>query len=197
MPTDLSYTPFFYDDVRLAIESLRKGGIILYPTDTVWGLGCMATHIPAINRIYQIKQRYEKKSFIVLVDSVEMLERYVNYVPPVVLDLMESYQKPLTIVYQGAKNLPSTLVANDNTIAIRIVKHPFCQEVIKAIDVPLVSTSANVSGFPPASTYSAISEDIKSKVDYIAMTDRDRLHAPSPSTIIRILPSGDFETLRD
>jgi L-threonylcarbamoyladenylate synthase len=197
MSTDLSYTPFFYDDVRLAVETLKKGGVILYPTDTIWGLGCMATHVPAINRIYQIKQRYEKKSFIILVDSLEMLERYVAHVPPVAIDLMESYRKPLTIVYQGARNLPPVLVAHDNTVAIRLVKHPFCQEVIKGIQVPLVSTSANVSGFPPAPTFSAISEEIRSKVDYIAMTDRDRLHKPSPSTIVRFLPSGDFETLRD
>ncbi|MEJ5302330.1 MAG: threonylcarbamoyl-AMP synthase [Bacteroidales bacterium] len=197
MSTDLSYTPFFYDDVRLAVDALKKGGVILYPTDTIWGLGCLADHVPAINRIYQIKQRYEKKSFIILVDSVDMLKRYVAEVPPVALDLIESYQKPLTIVYQRARNLPAVLVADDSTIAIRVIKHPFCQEVIKAINVPLVSTSANVSGFPPAPTFSAISEEIKSKVDYIAMTDRDRLNKPSPSTIIRILPSGDFETLRD
>lgn len=197
MSTDITYTPFFFDDVRLAVDTLKKGGVILYPTDTIWGLGCLADHVPAINRIYQIKQRYEKKSFIILVDSIEMLKRYVNEVPPVALDLIESYQRPLTIVYQQARNLPAILVADDNTIAIRLVKHPFCQEVLKAINVPLVSTSANASGFRPAPTFSAISEEIKSKVDYIAMTDRDRLNKPSPSTIIRILPSGDFETLRD
>lgn len=197
MSTDITSTPFFYDDVRLAVDTLKKGGVILYPTDTIWGLGCMANQPAAISRIYQIKQRYEKKSFIILVDSVDMLEKYVSNVPPVALDLMESYHKPLTIVYQGARNLPSILVADDQTIAIRVVKHPFCEAVIQAIGVPLVSTSANISGFPPAPTFSAIAEEIKSKVDYIAMTDRDRLHKPSPSTLIRILPSGDFETLRD
>ncbi|MGC8865537.1 MAG: L-threonylcarbamoyladenylate synthase [Bacteroidales bacterium] len=197
MSTDITSTPFFYDDIRLAVETLKKGGVILYPTDTIWGLGCMANQPTAISRIYQIKQRYEKKSFIILVDSLEMLKKYVADVPQVAIDLMESYHKPLTIVYPQARNLPTILIAEDKTIAIRVVKHPFCEEVIRATGVPLISTSANISGFPPAPTYSAITEEIKSKVDYIAMTDRDRLHKPTPSTLIKILPSGDFEVLRD
>lgn len=188
---------FFIDDVRLATQALLKGGVILYPTDTVWGLGCMADNVQAIQRVYKIKQRYEKKNLIILVNSKEMLVRYVHEVPEVVFDLIESYKKPLTVVYPKAKNLPALLIANDQSIAIRIVKHPFCIKVIDSINVPLVSTSANISGQPPATTFSTIPEEIKSQVDYIAMTDRNRLHNPSPSTIIKVFPDGNFVTIRD
>lgn len=193
----MSYSPFFEDDVNRAVEILQSGGVILYPTDTIWGIGCKANDIKAISRIYTIKQRYEKKNLIILVDSEEMLRKYVSEVPPVVLELVKTYSKPLTIVYPKARNLPSIIVANDQSIAIRIVNHPFCIEVISRIDVPLVSTSANFSGEPAPASFSTISEDIKNAVDYIAMTDRDKLQKPAASTIIRILPDGNFEILRD
>lgn len=193
----MSYSPFFEDDVNRAVEVLQSGGVILYPTDTIWGIGCKANDIKAISRIYTIKQRYEKKNLIILVDSEEMLRKYVSEVPPVALELVKTYSKPLTIVYPKARNLPSIIVANDQSIAIRIVNHPFCIEVIGRIDIPLVSTSANFSGESAPASFSTIPEDIKNAVDYIAMTDRDKLQKPAASTIIRILPDGNFEILRD
>ncbi|HNQ60578.1 MAG TPA: L-threonylcarbamoyladenylate synthase [Bacteroidales bacterium] len=188
---------FFEDDVRQAVAVLQGGGVILYPTDTIWGIGCKANDTRAISRIYTIKQRYEKKNLIILVDSEEMLRRYVTEVPAVASELIHTYSKPLTIVYPKAQNLPSILVANDQSIAIRVVKHPFCIEVIRRIDAPLVSSSANLSGEPAPASYSSITDQIKQAVDYISTTDRDKLYKPAASTLIRILPDDNFETLRD
>jgi L-threonylcarbamoyladenylate synthase len=197
MSTGPELTPFFEEDIRRAVTVLQEGGVILYPTDTIWGLGCLVSKVSAIQRIYEIKKRYEKKSLILLVNDESMLLKYVSEIPPVAFDLIQGYHKPLTVVYPGAKNLPSVLIASDKTIAIRIVKHVFCEEVIRRCGEPMVSTSANISGQPAPASFSAINELIREAVDYVAMTDRDKLHKPAASTIIRLLPHGDFETIRD
>lgn len=197
MSSEPEMTPFFEEDILRAVSVLKRGGVILYPTDTIWGLGCLASKTAAIQKIYEIKKKYEKKSLILLVNSEGMLLKYVAGIPPVAIDLIQGYHNPLTVVYPGARNLPPVLIAGDQTIAIRIVKHPFCEEVIRRCGEPLVSTSANISGQPAPATFGAIDESIRDSVDYAAMTDRDKLHKPVASTIIRLLPDGDFETVRD
>ena len=141
------------EEVKKAVEVMRRGGVILYPTDTVWGIGCDATNAEAIARIYEIKRRVESKSMIVLVDSEVKVDGYVREVPDIAWDLIEVADKPLTIIYDGAKNLPENLVAEDGSIAIRITRERFSQELCKMMRVPVVSTSANVSGEPTPRTF--------------------------------------------
>lgn len=197
MPVDFPSPIDYAVDISKTAATLLNGGVILYPTDTIWGLGCLVNQTTAIQKIYQIKQRYEKKNLIVLVNSEDMLRRYVKEVPDAALELINSYQKPLTIVYPHAQNLPQQLVAADNTIAIRIVRNLFCTEVIRLTNTGLVSTSANITGQPAPASFSSIIREIRDSVDYIAMTDRDKLNKPAASTLIRLLPGGNFETLRD
>ena len=144
-------------DIQKASEILRKGGIILYPTDTIWGLGCDATNIEAVKKIYQLKQREELKSMLVLVDNIDRIGRYIKQIPEMAIQLIEVNDLPMTIIYPGAVNLASNLVSSDGTIGIRITNDDFCQKLIRKFNKPIVSTSANVSGFTSrnASIFSA------------------------------------------
>ncbi len=184
-------------DLDQSVEFLKKGCIILYPTDTIWGLGCDATNGKAIEKIYAIKKRNEGKSLIILVDGEEMLTHYVQSVPAIVHDLVEQYDRPLTIIYPEARNLPKNLVAPDGSIAIRIVRHAFCSRLISQFGKPITSTSANVSGLPSPASYHAIPDEVKQMVDYSVILGRDDLKAASPSTIIRIDINGEFEIIRN
>jgi L-threonylcarbamoyladenylate synthase len=184
------------DEIRLAVEFLKKGRIILYPTDTIWGIGCDATLAKPVDLIYKIKQRYESKSMIILLDDPGKLTRYVKKVPSLAYDLIERYQEPLTIIYPNAVNVAKNVVAEDGTIAIRIVRDEFCRRMIALFDKPVVSTSANLSGQPAPLIFTNIPEEIKSKVDHIVNHHRNELVRTKPSTIIRILENGEFEVLR-
>jgi L-threonylcarbamoyladenylate synthase len=154
----------FNQEVQRAIEVLRAGGTILYPTDTIWGIGCDATNSRAVEKIYKLKQRVESKSLIVLLDNMEKLHLHVGKVPDITFDLLNSIETPLTIIYSNAKNLAKNVMAADKTIAIRIVREPFCSALIKSFSKPIVSTSANISNDPTALTFNKISKEIRKKL---------------------------------
>lgn len=183
-------------EVEQSLEFLKKGKVILYPTDTVWGIGCDATIYKAIKKIYKIKQREEAKSLIVLLDSPQSLEKYVEIIPPVVYDLLDNAVSPLTIVYPKAKDILKNLRAEDGSIAIRIVKDEFCEELIRRLQKPLVSTSANISGQPVATTLDQVDPQIKEKVDYIVRIHLSRVSSVKPSTIVKFDENGALKVIR-
>ncbi|OYT15682.1 MAG: threonylcarbamoyl-AMP synthase [Bacteroidetes bacterium 4572_77] len=183
-------------DIQESLKVLRKDGTILYPTDTVWGLGCDATKSKAVNNIYKIKNRKEKKSLIILVSSIEEIPNYVEHFPKQISDLIQNYPKPLTIVFPGAKNISKNLIPADGTIAIRVVKNAFCIQLIQELGNPLVSTSANISGSTTPIIYREIAKEIKSKVDYIVKHQQKKLSPASPSSIIKVDHLGNYEMLR-
>jgi L-threonylcarbamoyladenylate synthase len=184
------------EDIKKALEVLRKGGVILYPTDTVWGLGCDATNPDAVGRIYKIKKREDSKSMLVLIDHNGRLASYVREVPEIAWELIEAAVTPLTIIYPGAKNLAKNLVAEDGSIGIRISDDEFCQELIKKFGKPLVSTSANISGEKTPAVFSEISEEIKESVDYVIEWRQDDYTKKPPSSIIKLGEGGLFKIIR-
>ena len=186
----------FEDDVKKSVEVIKSGKVILYPTDTIWGIGCDASNSKAVQRIFDLKGRSIGKSMIILLDSAENLKKYVKNVPPIAFDLIENSASPITIVFSGAYNLAKNLIAEDGTIAIRIVHDEYCREVISKSGKPLVSTSANFSGSPSPLTFMEIDEDVKKKVDYVATSFRDRAGRTKASTIIKLEESGIFKVLR-
>ena len=155
------------DEAKKCVEIMRKGGVILYPTDTVWGIGCDATNVAAVQRVFEIKKRADSKAMLLLVDNADRLARYVGDVPAVAWDLIELTTKPLTIIYDGARNLAPNLVAEDGSVGIRVTSELFSKELCYRFQKPVVSTSANVSGEPTPSNYSEISPEIISAVDYV------------------------------
>lgn len=185
------------EEVLKTAEYLSKGKTILYPTDTIWGIGCDATNFRAVEKVYRIKQRVEKKSLIVLLDSAEKLEKYVEIVPGIAYDLIESIKTPLTIIFPGAKNLSKNVIAGDNTIAIRVIREPFCEALIREFGKPIVSTSANVSGEPSPILFNKISRDILDGVDYIVNLHRGDATLNRPSRIIKIEVNGEFKVIRE
>lgn len=186
----------FNQEVQRALEVLRAGGTILYPTDTIWGIGCDATNSRAVEKVYKLKQRVESKSLIVLLDDMDKLPVYVEKVPEITFDLLNCIDTPLTIIYSNARNLAKNVMAADKTIAIRIVREHFCKELIRSFKKPIVSTSANVSNDPTALMFSNISKEISDKVDYIVNLYQNRLNQTKPSTIIRLFESGEYEVIR-
>lgn len=187
----------YEDDVMDAVKVIRNGGVVLYPTDTIWGIGCDATNARAIDKIYVAKNRKDGKSLIILVADVEMLFNYVDNIPPTAIDLIHSYNKPLTIIYPLSKNLPRNLPAADGSIAVRIPRTKFCLDILKLFGKPIISTSANLTGEPAPVIFSNVSTEIRNKVDYTVYHGRDEIREPVPSTIIRLYNNGDFETIRD
>lgn len=184
------------EELKKAVDVMRRGGVILYPTDTVWGIGCDATNAEAVARIYAIKRRVESKSMIVLVDSMAKIEGYVREVPDIAWDLIDVADKPLTIIYDNAKNLPDNLVADDGSIAIRITKERFSQELCRMMRVPVVSTSANVSGEPTARNFFEISDEILNAVDFVVDYRREEEILPAPSSIIKLGSKGQVKVIR-
>ncbi len=172
--------------IKNSVSFFKTGKTILYPTDTVWGIGCDATNFEAVQKIYQLKNREESKSLIILVDSVEMLKKYVHAVSETVLNILKITEKPTTIIYPNPKNLAKNTIASDNTIAIRIPKDDFCLQLIKAFGKPIVSTSANVSGEPTPKTFSEISTAILQSVDYVVALHQDKTTEKS-STILKVV----------
>lgn len=174
------------EDLKKALETLQKGGIILYPTDTVWGLGCDATNEEAVKRIYELKRRSDAKSMLVLVDSASRIESYVREVPDMAWDLIEVTDKPLTIIYPEAKNLAKNLLAEDGSIGIRVSGELFSKMLCARFKRPIVSTSANISGEPSPAFYAEISDEIKQSVDYIVQYRQDDRTPAKPSSIIKL-----------
>jgi L-threonylcarbamoyladenylate synthase len=184
------------EDINSALETLRSGGLILYPTDTIWGIGCDATNPDAVEKIFALKGRDKGKSMIILLGNDNQLSSYVREVPEVAYELIEATDKPLTIIYSNAKNLAENVVADDGSIGIRIVNHPFCEQLLQRFRKPIVSTSANISGDPSARNFSEISEEIINGVDYVVKFGQQELANGTASTIMKLDPSGKFEFIR-
>ena len=188
------------EDIEKAVEVLRKGGVILYPTDTVWGIGCDATNAEAVKRVYAIKQRDDSKALICLVDSDARLQRYVRNVPDVAWQLIDSLKdsdaRPTTLILDGAVNLASNLIAEDGSIALRITNEPFSKELCYRFQKALVSTSANISGEPAAQNYCDINPRIIEQVDYVCWSRRQEHKPHQPSCIIRLRPDGEVTIIR-
>ena len=183
----------FNEEIKITTQFLHDNKTILYPTDTVWGIGCDATNERAVAKIYQLKNRTESKSLIVLVSSLNMLKNYVK-VSSQVINFIKSTTKPTTIIYENPKGFAKNTIASDNTIAIRIVRDEFCRKLIKSFGKPIVSTSANISGEPTPKSFSEISQSILDGVDYIVNLQLDKINSKS-STIIKIT-DGEIEILR-
>lgn len=185
------------DDIKQAVEVLRKGGVILYPTDTVWGIGCDATNEEAVKRIYRIKRRDDSKSMLCLVDSEARLQRYVRDVPAVAWDLLEYATKPTTLILDGAVNLAPNLIGEDGSIGMRITREDFSRELCYRFQKALVSTSANISGEPGAQNYRDISQEIIDAVDYVCWTRRQEHEPHAPSSIIKLSKDGTVKIIRE
>src|SRR6478735_12379892 len=160
------------DEVNKALKIVQDGGIILYPTDTIWGIGCDATNTDAVKKIYALKQREESKSMIILLDIDNKLQTYISEVPDIAYDLIEYAESPLTLVMPGAKNISPALIAGDGSVGIRVTSHQFCQQLIQRLRRPLVSTSANISGEPSPQYFGKIDQDIIDGVDYVVDLDQ-------------------------
>lgn len=178
-----------------AIEQLKKGGVILFPTDTIWGIGCDATNEAACERIMELKKRPENKSFVLLADSFQMIEKYIPDFPPVVYDLVDLAEKPLTVVYPNARGLASHVLAEDGSVGIRLTKDPICLQLIRSIRKPLVSTSANISGSPFPTCFDEVPDELKNAVDAIVM-ERLKEKRTQPSQIIKIGLDSSVKVIR-
>ncbi len=179
-----------------ALEILKNGGTILYPTDTIWGIGCDATNRDAINKIFDIKKRDHNKSMIILVESEKRLQELVD-VPEMAWEIIDLSEKPVTIVYENPRNLPKEILAPDGSIGIRLTKDEFCKKLISQLNKPLVSTSANLSGEKSPMKYSDISEEIIGAVDYSVSVNRDKISAFSGSSVIKIWADNRIKVLRE
>lgn len=185
------------EDINEACEVLRRGGVILYPTDTIWGIGCDATNAEAVQRVYEIKRRADNKALIVLTDAMSKVDFYVEEVPDIAYDLVELSDKPLTIIYGGARNLAPALLGEDGSVAIRVTQESFSQSLCRRFRKAIVSTSANVSGAPAPLSFSEISEEIKQAVDYIVEARREETTKATPSSIIKLGAGGLVKVIRE
>ena len=184
------------DEVKKAVEVMRNGGVILYPTDTVWGIGCDATNEEAVKRVYEIKRRSDSKALICLVDSEARLTRYVRRVSDVTWDMIELATKPLNVINDNATGLAPNLLAEDGSVGIRITKEEFSKELCFRFQKPIVSTSANISGEPTPQTFDEISDEIKNAVDYVVKYSQRCKEKHQPSSIIKINADGEFTIIR-
>ena len=185
------------NDIKTALEVLQKGGVILYPTDTIWGIGCDACNEEAVKRVYAIKNRIDSKSMLVLMENAALLERYVDEIPDIAYDLIELSEKPMTIIYDGARNLAKNLVAEDGSIGIRITTEAFSSELIRRFKRPIVSTSANISGNPSPACFKEIDPKIIEAVDYVVQFKQDDTQKAQPSSIIKLGRSGEIKVIRE
>ena len=183
--------------IQEALSVLKEGGLLLYPTDTVWGIGCDATNEKAVEKVFALKQRTDSKSLIVLADSVTMIERYVKKVPDTAYMLIEVSDKPLTLIYPEATGLALNVPAEDGSIAIRVVHHAFCTALLRQFKKPLVSTSANISGEKTPSNFAAISDLIKQGVDYIVPVALEQGATQKPSSIIKLGLRNEVQVIRE
>ena len=182
-------------EIEKALKTLKSGGIILYPTDTSWGIGCDATHAGAVDRIFELKKRPRDKAMICLVNDFRMLSHYVNQVPEMAYDILKYANKPTTVVYDDPIRVAENLVATDNSLAIRVVRDTFCGELIKRLKNPLVSTSANLSGAPTPAAFKDIDKVIVQGADYVVNWNRDKVNKRS-SSIIKIKNDGTVKVIR-
>lgn len=184
------------EDIKKCVEVLRNGGLILYPTDTIWGIGCDATNAAAVKRVYALKQRDDSKALIVLLDSADHLDHYVIDVPYMARELMDVAVKPLTIIYDGAYNVAPNLLGENDSLGIRVTHESFTQQLCAQLDRPIVSTSANVSGQPSAPTFAQIDDVIKQGVDYVVKYRQDDTTPSTASNIIKLSSDGTFKIIR-
>lgn len=184
------------EEVHKSKEYIASGGVIIYPTDTIWGIGCDATNPVPVERIYKIKQRADNKSMLVLVNGLSMLETYLESVPKQAKEILDSARKPTTIIYPGAKNLASNLLGNDGSVGIRITTDPFCMQLIEQTGKPLVSTSANISGALSPALFSHIDKEILEKADYVVQWRQEETEPSTPSAIIKLSRQGNILVLR-
>ena len=188
------------EDIKKAVETMRKGGVILYPTDTVWGIGCDAMNVEAVKRVYAIKQRDDSKALICLVDSDARMQRYFRNVPDVAWQLIDSLKesdaKPTTLILDGAINLAENLIADDGSVGIRITNEPFSKELCYRFQKAIVSTSANISGEPAAQNYGDIDPRILEAVDYVCWSRRQEHKPHTPSSIIKLKENGEVVIIR-
>ena len=188
------------EDIKKAVETMRKGGVILYPTDTVWGIGCDATNAEAVKRVYEIKQRDDSKALICLVDSDARMQRYFRNVPDVAWQLVDRLEegdgKPTTLILDGAINLADNLIAEDGSVGMRITNEPFSKELCFRFQKAIVSTSANISGEPAAQNYCDIDPKIIEAVDYVCWSRRQEHKPHTPSSIIKLKENGEVEIIR-
>ena len=190
MPDDI------YQEVIKIAEILKKGGIIIYPTDTVWGLGCDASNFEAVEKLYQIKKRDKSKSMLILVDSDHKIQRHIKDMPDVAWDIIDVADSPTTIIYDKGYNVAENLLAEDGSLGVRVCKDKFCQEIIKKLKWPLVSTSANYSGEPSPMSYTDIDKSLLEKVDYVVEYRRQEKIKAKPSAIFRLNNNGNIKILR-
>ncbi|MBO5964478.1 MAG: threonylcarbamoyl-AMP synthase [Bacteroidaceae bacterium] len=183
-------------DIKQAVECLRNGGVILYPTDTVWGIGCDATNEEAVRRIYEIKQREDAKSMLCLVDKADRIQRYFREVPDVAWDILDNDTSPVTLILDEANCVAPSLIGEDGSLGIRVTRDQFSRDICYRLQKPLVSTSANISGEPTARTFREISEEIKSKVDYICSFRRGDNIPGTPSRIIKLGKDSSVKIIR-
>ena len=188
------------EDIKKAVETMRKGGVILYPTDTVWGIGCDATNAEAVKRIYEIKQRDDSKALICLVDSDARMQRYFRTVPDVAWQLIDSLKegdgKPTTLILDAAINLAENLIAEDGSVGMRITNEPFSKELCYRFQKAIVFTSANISGEPAAQNYGDIDPRIIEAVDYVCWSRRQEHKPHTPSSIIKLKENGEVTIIR-
>lgn len=188
------------EDIKNAVETMRKGGLILYPTDTVWGIGCDATNAEAVKRVYEIKQRDDSKALICLVDSDARMQRYFRNVPDVAWQLIDSLKegdaKPTTLILDGAINLAQNLIAEDGSVGMRITNEPFSKELCYRFQKAIVSTSANISGEPAAQNYGDIDPRIIEAVDYVCWSRRQEHKPHTPSSIVKLKENGEVTVIR-
>ena len=185
------------EDIQKALEILHNGGLILYPTDTIWGIGCDATNYEAVKRIYELKTRQDSKSMLVLLDNDAKLNSYIDEVPEIAWDLIEFSTKPLTIIYPNAKNLAKNIIAEDKSIGIRITNEDFSNKLCQRFKKPIVSTSANLSGHTSPNNFSEIATAIKNGVDYIVNYRQEETNTPPPSSIIKLGIGGEINIIRE
>jgi len=184
------------EDIQNAVNVLRQGGIILYPTDTVWGIGCDATNAEAVAKVYQIKQRSDNKALICLVDSDARLQRYVRQVPAVAWDIVDVAVRPTTLILDGAVNLAPNLIAEDGSVALRITQEEFSKELCFRFQKAIVSTSANISGQPAAQNFCDIAPELLEAVDYVCWSRRQEKKPHTPSSIIKLAANGEVKIIR-
>jgi len=185
------------EEIKKACEVLQKGGVILYPTDTVWGIGCDATNEEAVKRVYEIKKRADSKAMLVLVDSDVKVDYYVQDVPEVAWDLIQYATKPLTVIYDGARNLATNLIGEDGSVGIRVTSEEFSKQLCFRFRKAIVSTSANISGEPAPASFSEIQEEIKQAVDYIVGYRQDEPAGAKPSSILKLGKGGVIRIIRE
>jgi len=185
------------NDIKAAVEVLKTGGLILYPTDTIWGIGCDATNPEAVAKIYKLKQREDTKSMLVLIENPNLLNIYLEQVPEIAWDLIDVTDKPLTIIYPKAKNLAKNLVDADGKIGIRVVKHTFCESLLQAFRKPIVSTSANISGQPSPKCFNQIDKEIVNGVELVVPQIYQESKNPVPSGIIQLGLRGEVKIIRE